>query len=63
MFTAYDKAIVAALWAGVLIWQILSPDTAPAVGEADIAQWVEAITAVIGPVLVYLVPNKDFVRL
>ena len=54
----YSKAIVAVVWAAVLLWQTLAPDSAPDATEADVQSWVTMASAVIGPVLVYAIPNR-----
>lgn len=58
MFTAYDKAIVAVIWAALSIWQISNPGTAPDVSEEQVTNWVSMVINIAGPILVYLVPNK-----
>ncbi len=56
--TRYSKAIVALIWAGILLWNTLRPDQAIAAGQADVERWINTALALMGPFLVYAVPNR-----
>ncbi len=56
--TRYSKAIVALIWAGILLWNTLLPDQAIAAGQADVERWINTALALMGPLLVYAVPNR-----
>lgn len=53
MFTAMDKALVAAIMGAIYVWNALSPWH---IGVS--AATVQTVVGILAPVLVYLVPNK-----
>lgn len=53
----YNKAIVAVVWAFIATWQMLAPGTAPDVTGDQVANWVALAMNLLGPVLIYAVPN------
>lgn len=55
----YSKAIVAVIWAAILVWNALRPGSAISASEAEVQQWVTMASAVLGPILVYAIPNRS----
>lgn len=56
----YTKAIVAIIWAGVVLVQLFWPGTAAdGLTQDQVATWVIAAASVVGPVAVYAFPNTE----
>jgi len=54
----YNKAIVAVIWAGLLIWRQIAPESSPDATQEDVVDWVAMTATVLGPLLVYAIPNR-----
>lgn len=55
----YNKAIIAAASALIVLFNTLWPSQALGVTEDQVRDWVNALTTLVGAVLVYRIPNKE----